>query len=299
MTKWRVLAVDDEPEVLALIRKSLGQENLTLEIATNATDAWDKLSRPDSSYSFMILDHMLPGMTGLELLHQIKENPHLRMLPVIMQSGIATPEETAEAIQAGAFYFLTKPWRPSDLQCIVRAVISDLTLRREAAARSDRDHDLFKLLVSAEFRFSTLEEVNHLAGMLSTLCPDPDQAATGLVELLLNAVEHGNLGISYQEKKELMFEDQWESELHRRLALPEYRQRAASARFQRRGGDLEFLITDEGHGFNWEKYLEVDPERSEDPNGRGIAMARRYSFSSIEYLGTGNSVVATIAIKDR
>jgi CheY-like chemotaxis protein len=296
MQRWRVLAVDDEPAVLSVIEKFLGSESCTVETAADAAIAWEKLNHPDSCFNFVILDHMMPGMQGLELLRRIKTDSRLQMLPVIMQSGAASPEEIAEGIEAGAFYFLTKPWAPNALRCIVRSVISDLTLRSEASARPAGAPDLLKHMVCAEFRFSTLEEVNYLAGALSSLCPDSDQAASGLVELLLNAVEHGNLGISYQQKKTLMVEDQWEAELRRRLALPEYAGRAASVRFRRCTDALEFRITDQGSGFDWVQYLEVDPERSEDPNGRGIAMARRYAFSSIEYQGTGNTVLATVVI---
>jgi hypothetical protein len=44
-------------------------------------------------------------------------------------------------------------------------------------------------------------------------------------------------------------------------------------------------------GFDWQKYLEISPERAYDPNGRGIAMARMISFDSVEYRGLGNEVV--------
>jgi len=153
-----------------------------------------------------------------------------------------------------------------------------------------------KYFTFAELRFSSLEDVNQVAGILASMCPDPETASTGLIELLLNAVEHGNLGISYDEKKQLMYEDNWETELRRRLALPEYKERFGTVTFERKSGVLEFRITDQGNGFDWAEYLELNPERSLDPNGRGIAMARRYSFSTLEYQGAGNVVTATIAL---
>jgi anti-sigma regulatory factor (Ser/Thr protein kinase) len=128
------------------------------------------------------------------------------------------------------------------------------------------------------------------------MCPDPDKASSGLMELLLNAVEHGNLGITYDEKKQLMYEDRWEHELRRRLTLPEYANRVATVAFERKADSLEFRITDQGNGFDWARYLELEPGRSLDPNGRGIAMARRFSFSRIEYLGSGNVVTASVAL---
>jgi hypothetical protein len=53
-------------------------------------------------------------------------------------------------------------------------------------------------------------------------------------------------------------------------------------------------VIDQGAGFDWQRYLDFDPERATDPNGRGIAMARLMSFESLSYSGCGNCVVATV-----
>ena len=84
--------------------------------------------------------------------------------------------------------------------------------------------------------------------------------------------------------------------MRRRLALPQYRDRVATVTFERGPGAMRFRIADQGEGFDWAKYLDLDPERSLDPNGRGIAMSRRHSFSSVEFQGVGNVVIATVAL---
>ncbi len=55
------------------------------------------------------------------------------------------------------------------------------------------------------------------------------------------------------------------------------------------------LLADDGQGFAWQDYLELDPRRACDPNGRGIALSKVLSFSSIHHEGCGNIAVATIA----
>ena len=65
--------------------------------------------------------------------------------------------------------------------------------------------------------------------------------------------------------------------------------------FQRDGQSITLRITDEGRGFAWQDYLEMNPDRACDPNGRGIALARMLSFNSIFYEGCGNVAVATLA----
>ncbi|MEI6209473.1 MAG: response regulator [Desulfuromonadales bacterium] len=296
MPKWNVLAVDDEPAILYSIKALLGKETCTVETAEDGARAWEILNRPDKSFSLVILDRMMPGMDGLELLRKIKGDSRLCSLPVIMQSGASSPQQIAEGIEAGAFYYLTKPYVPNVLQCIVRSVMADIELRAEVSALAARYRESLTYFTYAELCFSTLDDVNHVAGILAALCPDPDKVSSGLVELLLNAVEHGNLGISYDEKKQLMYEDRWEDEIRRRLALPEYAGLTAAVTFTRLHQALEFVITDRGNGFDWTRYLVLDPERSLDPNGRGIAMSRRYSFSKLEYQGAGNVVKATVSL---
>jgi hypothetical protein len=116
--------------------------------------------------------------------------------------------------------------------------------------------------------------------------------------LLFNAVEHGNLGLSYEEKTRLKWEDGWEQEVERRLALPENASKFASIRLDVGASEVVFTVQDTGAGFDWNAYLEFSPDRAFDPNGRGIAMARSLSFSNLEYQGNGNTVVARVARHD-
>jgi anti-sigma regulatory factor (Ser/Thr protein kinase) len=121
----------------------------------------------------------------------------------------------------------------------------------------------------------------------------------GLSELLVNGVEHGNLGIDFAEKSRLREADCWEEEVARRLALDE--NRGKSVRLRVRGDDSRwtFEIHDDGPGFDWRRFLDFDPERAFAPNGRGIALSRQLSFASLTYLPPGNQVVVTVAKPER
>jgi hypothetical protein len=65
-------------------------------------------------------------------------------------------------------------------------------------------------------------------------------------------------------------------------------------RFERGDGEIRFTIKDRGDGFEWQRYFDIDPARAFDTHGRGILMARHFSFHSLEYRGCGNEVVATV-----
>ncbi len=293
MSQRRILVVDDELINLEIIREYLEDAHYDLDLVTSADEAWRRFDG-GASYDLAILDRMMPGMSGIELLKKMKAEARLRAIPVIMQTAASAPEQIREGIEAGAYYYLPKPYEPEVLTAIVRAALADIQEREEAGRHAAAHVKAMELIDLALFRFSRIEEVGPLIEVLASLCPTPELAASGLTELLVNAVEHGNLGISYADKKRLRLEDRWESEVARRLVLPEYRDRCVRVRVERHFDRLEFTVTDEGAGFDWRRYMEFEPERAGDPNGRGIAMARMLSFASLEYRGNGNTVVATI-----
>jgi anti-sigma regulatory factor (Ser/Thr protein kinase) len=131
--------------------------------------------------------------------------------------------------------------------------------------------------------------------MLAGACPDPERVVIGLTELLLNAIEHGNLGITYDEKTRLNTRESWQAEIKARLALPENRNKCVDFRFERLPTEIRFTIRDEGKGFDWRRFIQIDPRRAFDTHGRGIVMARSFSFSSVDYNELGNEVVARVA----
>jgi CheY-like chemotaxis protein len=296
MIRWHLLAVDDEPLNLEIIREYLDDPRMDLDLAPNAERAWQRLEAAATPYDVVILDRMMPGMSGIELMRRMKADPRFRRIPVVMQTAAAAPEQVREGIEAGAYYYLTKPYEPAALIAIVRAALADVDDQAAAARRAAEQVETLRLLEAAEFRFATLDDANRLGGLLAVLCPAPGMAAVGLTELMINAVEHGNLGISYEEKSRLKRDDMWEAEIAHRLALPEHRGKIAHVRVERRGGEVVFAIRDQGCGFEWERYLDFDPARAFDPNGRGIAMARMTSFSRLEYRGAGNEVIAAVKL---
>ena len=296
MSRWHVLAVDDEPLNLEIMREYLDDPRIDLDLAPNAERGWRRLQEATTPYDLVILDRMMPGMNGIELMRRMKADSRFRRIPVVMQTAASAPEQVREGIAAGAYYYLTKPYEPGALLAIVRGALADVDEHAAAMGRVAVQAEGLRLLESAEFCFRSLDEANRLAGLLASLCPSPETAALGLTELMVNAVEHGNLGISYAEKVALKRADGWEAEVRRRQALPEYRDRRAYVSVRRTPDEISFVIRDEGSGFDWRRYLDFEPERAFDPNGRGIAMARAMAFARLEYRGSGNEVAAGLKL---
>jgi CheY-like chemotaxis protein len=295
---WHLLVVDDEPANRDIIAETLADQPFVIEFAGDGAAALAWLAQ-GRRCDLIVLDRMMPGLDGLEVLRRVKAEPRWARTPVIMQTAASAPEQVREGLAAGAYYYLTKPYRPEALLGIIRAALQGLRAGGEGASESSvADAGAAAALFGCEYTFATVEEAERLATLLGGLCPDPDAAAMGLGELLLNAVEHGNLEIAYGEKGRLKREGRWRKEVERRLKLDQFRDRRARVRADRAEGEIRFTITDQGKGFDWRKFLDFDPGRAFDPNGRGIALARKLAFLRVEFQGAGNVVVATVGSSD-
>jgi DNA-binding response OmpR family regulator len=295
MTQSSILAVDDDPMNLHIIGEVFKREPVDITYAHSGEGALKLLADPKHTFDVVLLDRMMPGLDGIEVLKRMKAEPRLSHTPVVMQTAAAAPDQVGEGLTAGAHYYLTKPYAPSTLRTIVKAALEHVRDRRELEARAGNVAEAVMLLDRAEFSMHTHAEAQRVAGFVSQLCPQPKQAVLGLAELMINGIEHGNLGISCAEKAALLRGDRLAAELQRRHAMPSYALRCVHLRFERRVDELLFEVRDEGEGFDYGKYLELDPERAFEPNGRGIALARMMSFKSLEYQGAGNVVIATIS----
>lgn len=113
--KHRILVVDDEPTVCKSIRQVLIREDCDVETALSGEEALRKdAERP---YDVMIVDLMMPGLSGMDLLRSIKaSNPKAR---IIMVTGYPTMRNTLQAMQLGAMDFLPKPFLPTTLRNLV------------------------------------------------------------------------------------------------------------------------------------------------------------------------------------
>lgn len=294
----RLLIADDEPHNLELLQLFLEQENYRVDTAGDGDLAWEKISEDPRRYDVVLLDWMMPKMSGMEVLRKMKEDQRLSRLPVVLQTALSSSQHITEGIEAGAYYYLGKPYERTMLNSVVAAAIHDYKQHRRLVHDLEHTHRSLGMLDAGEFSFSTLEEANALAVLLANGCASGPSIVSGLSELLVNAVEHGNLGISYAEKSQLLKEEAWLGEVQRRLEMPEYQHRRVRVSYSKYPNSLTFLITDEGNGFDWSRFLEIEPERGSHSHGRGIALARIISFSKLEYLGRGNQVLATVNLSD-
>ena len=296
MVASRILIAEDEPVGLMVLTDILGDEGYEIHSAVNGTDAWRLLAESPDGFDVVLLDRMLPDMDGIEILRRMKDRPEMARLPVIMQTSMSGNEAVAEGLKAGAYYYLVKPFAADTLVAIVGAAIRDHRDHVELQHEVQQASRSMACLGRAEFSFRTTEEARDVATLLAQVAPDPGKVVLGLSELMLNAVEHGNLGITYDEKTRLGGGETLAEEIHRRLASPDFCDKVATVEFIRDAGGLRFIIRDQGKGFDWRQYLEMSPERAFDTHGRGIAMSKLLSFDTLEYKGCGNEVEGRVKL---
>ncbi len=117
--KHRILVVDDELTVCKSIRQVLIREDCDVDMAQSGEEALRK--EADEPYDVMIVDLMMPGLSGLDLLKMLKaRNPKAR---IIMVTGYPTMKNTLQAMQLGAMDFLPKPFLPTTLRTLVAAAL--------------------------------------------------------------------------------------------------------------------------------------------------------------------------------
>ncbi|HEX7701322.1 MAG TPA: ATP-binding protein [Kofleriaceae bacterium] len=143
----------------------------------------------------------------------------------------------------------------------------------------------------ARFEFQSREEAAAVAEYVATLVPEPVRVQFILMELLVNAVEHGNLEIK-TAKAELVRLGELDAEVERRRRDPRYCERVAWLEVTRDPAQVTFIVGDEGPGFRWQEGSVLG--FGSEPCGRGLALARLMSSSGLSFNPEGNIVTANI-----
>lgn len=109
----RILVVDDTPDMRLLLVAVLQRANHEVVEASDGKDVdfWVRDTKPD----VIILDLLMPEVDGWEALTQLKSDPELKEIPVIISSALSSPDDFARARLLGAIDYIPKPWTADDL----------------------------------------------------------------------------------------------------------------------------------------------------------------------------------------
>ena len=121
MKKERILVIEDEEDILALIHFNLIKAGFQVECAMTGEEGFTKVReyKPD----LVFLDLMLPGIDGLEVCRRLRQAPDTQGTPIIMLTAKGEEEDIVQGLELGADDYITKPFSPQILQARARAVL--------------------------------------------------------------------------------------------------------------------------------------------------------------------------------
>ena len=122
-----ILVVDDEPDIVALVAYHLAKEGFRISTATDGTEALEQARR--ELPSLVVLDLMLPGMSGFDVLETLRRNDSTRSIGVLMLTAKNEEPDRIRGLTLGADDYLTKPFSPAELVLRVRAILRRLNAR--------------------------------------------------------------------------------------------------------------------------------------------------------------------------
>ena len=126
MSKERILVVDDEEDILELVRYNLAKEGYHVSGAITGEDALKK-ARVEA-FDLIVLDLMLPGIDGLEVTKKLKSNRATEQIPIVMLSAKGEEADIVTGLELGADDYITKPFSPKVLIARVRTALRRKTI---------------------------------------------------------------------------------------------------------------------------------------------------------------------------
>jgi DNA-binding response OmpR family regulator len=269
----RILVVEDDDDVRALLCRLLETAGYRVEVEADGAAAAARVKAeaafgpPDA----VVLDVMLPGMSGLEVCQELKFHRDTNLIPIVMMTALSDHESRRKGLWVGANAYLTKPFDSADLLREVRRVLD-----HRRALTDGRVHTRVELCMESDGHLR--EQLNDFLSRLFLLTPLSEEEVHriryAVMEMTDNAIEWGN-----RRRKELTVNLAYE----------------VTDRF------VKFVITDQGQGFNPQRLPHA--AAGDDPvshmlireklglrdGGFGI-MITRGMVDDIQYNQTGNQV---------
>lgn len=134
MKKQQILVVDDERDLCEILQFNLSAAGYEVDMAASAAEALDKGL---SHYDLLLLDVMMPGMSGFDLASQLRQDKETAEIPIIFLTALGSEEDTLHGFDLGADDYIAKPFSIKEVLARVKAVLS-----RTAPAQSSSAHEL-------------------------------------------------------------------------------------------------------------------------------------------------------------
>lgn len=151
----KILVADDEPSNRKILAQELVHRGFAVDTAVGGKEALAKIETapPD----LLILDYMMPDLSGLEVLKELRQKHN--ETPVIMITAYGSVDRAVEAMKAGAYDFITRPFDADHIDLVVRKALERQTLKREVEVLSEEIRDRYHLIVGDSLKMKLAVEM--------------------------------------------------------------------------------------------------------------------------------------------
>lgn len=279
------------------IEENLNGISANLLKATEINHFYDLLSKKEETVNVIVIDSE-DNETSINILKKLKNHKSWSHIPAILLTSQREDQEIVHCVDAGVYYCLHKPYSPDLFRSVMNKAIKDYT-NYMVYIQKVKSFEITHLIKEGFMEYKSLKEGYAIADWLASMCANQarEDIVVGFIELLTNAVEHGNLGIGYDEKSDLMKKGNYINHIVQQIESDDHKDKFVRIDFKRSDEALTVTITDMGKGFDYKKYLVFDKRRLFHTHGKGIYMANKLYFNSIEYHDPGNSVTVIVQFK--
>ena len=296
-SKKQLLIVGCDTERQTHLKTSLDKEFYLLTFCASLTQAILKVKNsPIAEYDALIIDESTLNQHDFSELKSFRKHSYFGLIPFILQVNSPQSEAIQRGFDIGMYFYLIYPFNAELLNTVILAATQGLSNHQEISKRLANFEMAHPRLQKAVFHIQTVAEAQAIASVLAYMTPDQKRIAIGLFELILNSIEHGNLGIGYKLKSQLITGSKLQTEVTHRLSLEENSHKFVTVTLERKADFFEFTISDNGTGFNYTNFLDFEENRATDSHGRGIMIANRLSFDFLEYRDSGSTVICRVNI---
>ena len=288
MSATSILVVEDEPATLTELCEFLAEEGYEVTPAGNGAEALRAFER--RRREIVVTDVRMPEMNGLELLRRIKKISE--KTSVVIVTGHGSESLAVEALRAGASNYLKKPIDLGALERIIIGLVAvsgarELDLVAEGMLREESR--TLEIPSDPSLIPAVVRDLGRSLPLLFDFT-SVERLETALAEMIENAIEHGNLAISYGEKVEARELGLLEKLIAGRRSDPRLAERRVRIAYKLGPGGVEFRVADEGKGFDWRGVLaSADAGDLLRESGRGIVLSS-FFVDELRYNNAGNEV---------
>ena len=171
----KILIADDEPSNRKILAQELTHKGFAVDAAGNGREALAKIEStpPD----LVILDYMMPEMTGLDVLKELRQSGN--DIPVVLITAYGSVERAVEVMKAGAYDFITRPFDPDHVELVVRKAIERQTLKREVEVLSEESRDRYHLIAGESPKMKLAVEMARKAAVTNSTVLLLGESGTG------------------------------------------------------------------------------------------------------------------------